>query len=72
MISPSIVALYPSQAAVLWVDGAPIHLLVPVPPALADTLAVWGADREDLEDGGDWEDSDDVAPGSMLRQLQIW
>ena len=56
----------------LWVVGAPIHLLVPVPPALADALAVWGADREDLEDGGDWEDSDDVAPGSMLRQLQIW
>jgi len=43
------------------VDGAPMHLLVPVPPAMADALAAWGADREDMEDGGDTEDSDDVA-----------
>jgi hypothetical protein len=55
-----------SQAAVLRVDGAPLHLLVPVPPALADALAVWGAATEDLED------SDDVAPPSMLRQLNNW
>jgi len=67
------------QAAVLRVDGstgrrvdgAPMHLLVPVPPALAGALAVWGVDRENQEDAGDWEDSDDVAPGTMLRQLQI-
>ena len=54
------------QAAVLRVDGVPMHLLVPVPPALAGALAVWGADRENQEDTGD------VAPGTMLRQLQIW
>ncbi|MBT3395845.1 MAG: hypothetical protein HOB82_08660 [Alphaproteobacteria bacterium] len=61
-----------TQAVVLAVDGAPMHLLVPVPPDLADALAVWGADREDLEDAGDREDSDDVVPGSMINQLEIW
>ena len=49
-----------------------MHLLVPVPLDLADALAVWGTDREDLEDAGDREDSDDVVPVSMIRQLEIW
>ena len=49
-----------------------MHLLVAVPPAVADALAVFGTAGEDLEDGGDWEDSDDLVPASMLRQTQIW
>jgi hypothetical protein len=61
-----------TQAACCGSDGAPMHLLVPVPPDLADALAVWGTDREDLEDAGDREDSDDVVPVSMIRQLEIW
>jgi hypothetical protein len=36
------------QAEVLLVDGAPMHLLVAVTPALADALAVFGAGAEDL------------------------
>ncbi len=60
------------QAEVLQVDGAPMHLLVAVPPAVADALAVFGTAGEYLEDGGDWEDSDDLVPASMLRQTQIW
>ena len=61
-----------AHASVLEVEGAPTHLLVPVPPELADALAVYGAEAEDVEDGGDWEDSDDVAPASLLRQFQAW
>ena len=49
-----------------------MHLLVPVPPDLADALAVWGTDHEDLEATGDRDDSDDVVPVSMIRQLEIW
>ena len=60
------------QAEVLQEDGAPMHLLVAVSPAVADALAMFGTGGEDLEDGGDREDSDDLVPASMLRQMQIW
>ncbi len=61
-----------NNASVVQVDGVPTHLLIEVPPELADALAEFGASNEDLEDGGDLEDSDDLLPPDMTLQLTLW
>ena len=61
-----------ANASVVQVDGAPTHLLIEVPPELADALAEFDALDEDREDGGGREDSDDLPPPDMALQISIW
>lgn len=60
------------NASVVHVDGVPTHLLIEVPPELADALAEFGAADEDREEGGDLEDSDDLSLPDMTHQLALW